>query len=507
METTTPNMPIQQDEDKDVSTMNQTQNPNLVTNQITSIQQEQQDGDASPLNQTNNPNAVMSNPIAEDETTLTTTECQNRVSDLPNDILAEILKLLPAKTLVRFKCVCKPWGTLLTDSIFIKSHLERNRTMFQSDLKTNTRLILARYCDTLLSTVDSEAKNVMQAEELDFPLLKNLPYYVKGHSDGLLCLVVNDGDEGMLVVYNPSIQQYRKLPNPADFRSTREAIGIGFDDKIKDYKVVRVPSNYCKMKVPGYKPKVEVLELKANTWRQIPDEDILPYYVEHIFQSTEVNGGLYWLVEDNRRNSLIMRFDLAEEKFKVVKPPSEEFKRNVSWIGPLKDLLCVVHTRRLSEVHVWATNDDMTWRKIMTSSKYSEPPASDLFKDTFRYMPLCYTEKGAVLMSVRGERFLTFDNRENKFEHVDILDAKNWLQETMYCESLVSPGVGVHQTEAAASSGTAINYLTAEDEAEEDNEEQAENSSSVLRMMSSLKRELANLLACTVGLGSRHAQG
>lgn len=358
METTTPNMPIQQDEAKDVSTMKQTQNPNLVTNQITSIQQEQQDGDASPLNQTNNPNAVMSNPIAEDETTLTT-ESQNRVSDLPNDILAEILKCLPAKTLVRFKCVCKPWGTLLTDSIFIKSHLERNRTMFQSDLKTNTRLILARYCDTLLSTVDSEAKNVMQEEELDFPLLKNLPYYVKGHFDGLLCLVVNDGDEGMLVVYNPSIQQYRKLPNPADFRSTREAIGIGFDDTIKDYKVVRVPSNYCKMKVPGYKPKVEVLELKANTWRQIPDEDILPYYVEHIFQSTEVNGGLYWLVEDNRRNSLIMRFDLAEEKFKMVKPP-EEFKRNVSWIGPLKDLLCVVHTRRLSEVHVWATNDDMT---------------------------------------------------------------------------------------------------------------------------------------------------
>ncbi|KAL6123467.1 hypothetical protein ACLB2K_075989 [Fragaria x ananassa] len=485
METTTPNMSIQPDEDKYVSTMNQTQNPNLVTNQITSIQQEQQDGDASPLNQTNNPNAVMSNPIAEDETTLTTTENQNRVSDLPNDILAEILKLLPAKTLVRFKCVCKPWGTLLTDSIFIKSHLERNRTMFQSDLKTNTRLILARYCDTLLSTVDSEAKNVMQAEDLDFPLLKNLPYYVKGHSDGLLCLVVNDGDEGMLVVYDPSspgpeifrygssIQQYRKLPNPADFRSTREAIGIGFDDKIKDYKVVRVPSNYCKMKVPGYKPKVEVLELKANTWRQIPDEDILPYYVEHIFQSNEVNGGLYWLVEDNRRNSLIMRFDLAEEKFKVVKHPPEEFKRNVSWIGPLKDLLCVVHTRRLSEVHVWATNDDMTWRKIMTSSKYSEPPASDLFKDTFRYMPLCYTEKG--------------DN--------------------VYCESLVLPGVGVHQTEAAASSGTAINYLTAEDEAEEDNEEQAENSSSVLRMMSSLKRELANLLACTAGLSSRHAQG
>ncbi|KAM5556884.1 putative F-box protein [Rosa sericea] len=501
-------MPIQPEEE---STLNQTQKPNLVITQNMSnvTAEEEEDRDVSTLNQTQNPNRVIDQNMfdgrEEEEEEEETTTTQNPNLEIPEDIITDILKRLPAKSLVRFRCVCKPWGSLLTDPTFIKSHLERNRSLFQSNLKTNTRLILTRYCDTLLSTTDSETRNVMQAEELDFPLVKNLPYYVKGHCDGLLCLVINDGDEGMLVIYNPSIQQYRKLPSPGGFRSTREAIGIGYDKTKQDYKVVRVPSNYCRMKVPGYKPRVEVLELKSNTWRQIPDEDTPPYFVEHIFQATEVNGGLYWLVEDHRTAScVILRFDLAEEKFRVIAPPPDECSRSVAWIGPLKDWLCVVHTRRLSDVHVWATKDDMTWTRIITTSKFPKIPGRDPYMDSFRYMPLCYTEKGDVLMSVRGERFLTFDHRNNVFERVDIHGAKHWLQETLYCESLVSPGVGVHQTEAARSSGSGVNLLPRDDQAEEDDGE-AESSSSVLRMMTSLKRELANLLACTVGL--RNAQG
>ncbi|KAB2601925.1 hypothetical protein D8674_002930 [Pyrus ussuriensis x Pyrus communis] len=87
--------------------------------------------------------------------------------------------------------------------------------------------------------------------------------------------------------------------------------------------------------------------------------------MEHIFQSTEVNGGLYWMAEDhNSGRCLILRFDLAEEKFKVVPPPPDESGQNIAWIGSLKDHLCVVHTRRLSDV--WGTKDDKNWSKIIT---------------------------------------------------------------------------------------------------------------------------------------------
>ncbi|TQE06105.1 hypothetical protein C1H46_008301 [Malus baccata] len=89
-------------------------------------------------------------------------------------------------------------------------------------------------------------------------------------------LSLSDGLEGVAVIYNPTIQEYRKLPSPQNFRSTREVLGLGYDASIDDYKVVRVPSNYYRLKVTGHKPHVEVLELKTNFWRKIPDEDTPP---------------------------------------------------------------------------------------------------------------------------------------------------------------------------------------------------------------------------------------
>ncbi|CAN6569095.1 unnamed protein product [Malus baccata var. baccata] len=417
--------------------------------------------------------------------------------ELPEELIVDILKRLPPKSLVRFRCVCKPWCSLIKSPSFVRALLKKNRAMFQSELGTSTRVILSRYCDTLLS-MESENNNVVGTVELDFALVRNLPYYVKGHSDGLLCVVINDGIEGVAVIYNPTIQEYRKIPSPQNFRSTREVLGLGYDASIDDYKVVRVPSNYCRLKVTGYKPQVEVLELKTNFWRKIPDEDTPPFFIEHIFQSTEVNGGLYWMAEDHDSGRcLILRFDLAEEKFKVVPPPPDESGRSIAWIGSLKDHLCVVHTRRLSDVHVWGTKDDKNWSKIITTSKFPRIPTKDPFLDSFRYMPLSFTKKGAVLMSVGGERFVTLDTKDNTFEHVDIKGASHWLQETVYCETLVSPGGGVNPTESAAGLGSDVGA------SEEEDQSDGESASNSLRqLLLGLKREVHNLLACTVSHGN-----
>ncbi|RXH84642.1 hypothetical protein DVH24_032926 [Malus domestica] len=39
---------------------------------------------------------------------------------ISEDILVEILSRLPAKSLQRFRCVCKPWGALVSNSDFLK---------------------------------------------------------------------------------------------------------------------------------------------------------------------------------------------------------------------------------------------------------------------------------------------------------------------------------------------------------------------------------------------------
>ncbi|KAI9085365.1 hypothetical protein K1719_032621 [Acacia pycnantha] len=49
---------------------------------------------------------------------------------LPSEIVLEILHRLPAKSLVKFTCVCRAWNSLITDRTFISDNL--NRTLIQA---------------------------------------------------------------------------------------------------------------------------------------------------------------------------------------------------------------------------------------------------------------------------------------------------------------------------------------------------------------------------------------
>nr|XP_023894722.1 F-box protein CPR1-like [Quercus suber]POE58193.1 f-box protein cpr30 [Quercus suber] len=366
--------------------------------------------------------------------------------EVPEDIIPDILKRLPVKSLVRFRCVSKSWHSLITSSSFIHMHLHFNQS--------RSLIILARYCDTLLSvgpqqqhqpqpdfniTTTTAVDGFQEAVELGFfGLVRNLPYYVKGHCDGLICVVINDGGDGALVLWNPSIRQYKRLPLPRNFHSTREVFGLGFDSTIGDYKVVRAPSSYCQMKIKDYHPQVEVLTLGSNTWRKIPDEDTPPFCIEHFFQATNANGALYWIVaaNDDPFRCEILRFDLAKEKFKVVPSPPDTFRRNVSWLGTLEGSLCAIHTQRLSYVDVWTSQDDETWTKLITIPRMPGPEASVRHSD---YVPLCFTSSGAVVIGIKLEGFATYHPIENKVSKLAVHGVEHWLQETVCAESLVSP--------------------------------------------------------------------
>ncbi|WVY90914.1 hypothetical protein V8G54_036428 [Vigna mungo] len=57
---------------------------------------------------------------------------------LPNEVIAEILSWLPAKTLIRFRCVSKTWNSLIINSYFVKLHHKRS-ILFQMDLRNEAK--------------------------------------------------------------------------------------------------------------------------------------------------------------------------------------------------------------------------------------------------------------------------------------------------------------------------------------------------------------------------------
>ena len=107
---------------------------------------------------------------------------QMKMSNLPRELIIDILSRLLIKSLCRFKCVSKPWRTLISHPDFVKTHL--HRAQFK-------RLILAT--SNSLYSIDHEIsfENNVVFIALDyFPLdlCHEHLIAISGSYNGLLCV-------------------------------------------------------------------------------------------------------------------------------------------------------------------------------------------------------------------------------------------------------------------------------------------------------------------------------
>lgn len=78
------------------------------------------------------------------------------------DLIAQILDLLPVKDLLRCRCVCKPWCSLIDSPRFVKAHLKRS-----VECNTNTGVIIRGF---LAYSVDFDSLDDTTAVEINEPL-------------------------------------------------------------------------------------------------------------------------------------------------------------------------------------------------------------------------------------------------------------------------------------------------------------------------------------------------
>ncbi|KAF9663475.1 hypothetical protein SADUNF_Sadunf17G0054400 [Salix dunnii] len=159
------------------------------------------------------------------------------MSKLPQEIIVDILTYLPVKSLVKFKCVCKSWRSLISDPQFAKMHLKR---AYEDENINRQRLLVAT--DPLYS-VDFEAAsggdNDNTLVELPFPNAVNhgdsfAVGLFLGSCDGIVC-ILNEVDD--VVLWNPSTRESKKLPGPSSSLHKDFSTGLGYDSTTDDYKM------------------------------------------------------------------------------------------------------------------------------------------------------------------------------------------------------------------------------------------------------------------------------
>lgn len=207
-----------------------------------------------------------------------------------DDIVVEILSRLPVKSLKRFRCVCKSWCDLISDSFFVMKHANY-ATKATSSLKVLVSIepFQSIDCEALLKHEDEDGHVASSQPKLDLSkccpdMLRSCHLYIVGSCNGLICLHGVDWyrDYSDILLWNPCTGDTKVLPEHTFFRAHygkyRHPMfyGFGYDSSTDDYKVILgdsyVREGYDDDGIEYCHTKVALFTLKTGSWRNYYEE-------------------------------------------------------------------------------------------------------------------------------------------------------------------------------------------------------------------------------------------
>ncbi|KAI5678737.1 hypothetical protein M9H77_09687 [Catharanthus roseus] len=227
-----------------------------------------------------------------------------REKSIPEDIIFNILKELPVKSLLRFKCVCKQWRSITEDPYFVDSHRIRSHVRPGGI--------------NILSCEDNRPSNIFYLINPDGLLPLPIPKEIYGSGvdywkkpqqvEGLVCF----GDSH---IWNPSTRKCIILPPPPP--NTKRCI-LGFDTSNKKYKVLGIGCTCIRMNKEELEQIIEanICTLgQTSCWRKL---DGFPEKFDSIRGWCCVGGVIYCMFTNT-----ILAFGLSQEKFHMLPFPDD----------------------------------------------------------------------------------------------------------------------------------------------------------------------------------------
>ncbi|KAI3859770.1 hypothetical protein MKW92_023261 [Papaver armeniacum] len=252
-----------------------------------------------------------------------------RLPYVPEGIVRDILSRLPVKSLMRFKCVCNQWKSLIEeDQSFIDLQFSRSKTarrvslLRMGELKRKFMMSM----ELLFSSEEEDDGRIEAMSLWEYPFPKHYWKCVYHTTNGLLCVLsqidycvclynISTGESTEWVKSTFIKQQEQKEQHLYEDFSLN-MFGLGYDPVTKEHKVIALWS-YGETK----ELVCEVLTVGQNSWRRIDVVDLPPPcgmdcshgYVE----SVHVNGFICWLdFHLDYREPCLMQFEVGSEKLK-----------------------------------------------------------------------------------------------------------------------------------------------------------------------------------------------
>ncbi|PWA42974.1 F-box domain-containing protein [Artemisia annua] len=354
---------------------------------------------------------------------------------IPDPIVLNILARLPAKPLLRFRCVSTHWNCLITDPSFMASR----RRIFL----TIKNLHIIDHSDTPHSIL-----------KISYPLenLKGKQARVIGTFKGLV-LVLYDyryrkSSDGIIILCNPFTQMCMILPDPPETRCCRlayghhychriaYAYGFGYGENLDDLKIVRFKENNELCRYDNRRGVCEVFSFKKMTWSMSQNINIKDIKFEEIMGKF-VNGYLYWLPN---KDSMLIVLDVKEM---VVSELCLPFRRPYDFhhstrLGLIDGCLCLLNKSiNKTEFDLWVMNEKSIWLKRCSFTLALDLPSRGRF-----HYPICILNDGRILIRDSNFQLVIYDISDGSYTLMNLLldyDDISTVHGIEYVESLVSP--------------------------------------------------------------------
>ncbi|KAM7485146.1 hypothetical protein LguiA_001155 [Lonicera macranthoides] len=404
--------------------------------------------------------------------TLDGSDCDSPdMSNLPDEIIEQILVRLPAKSLLRFNLVCKQWLSLISNPNFVRKHLDYVLSLDINDESNSSnhhhRKLIVNSSPNLYS-IDyyyEETLNSFTSTKLDFPFQHPHGLHIFASCNGLLLI----GSDDTFVLWNPLLRDYNNLPECSSFSipGYLRLLGFGYQSSLDDYKIVIVTTSSAHFEpMRNVRQKVEIYSLKTNSWKTI--QGGVPYGNVSIFNDIEwgtpVNGSIYWVVtdadydEDDDDDSdvvdnwidvvdnWILAFDLIDEKFRLVGTPVDDDVQP-KWVCNLVEVRGCLGlyqtTYNLRDVMLWILKEDENkngyWNKLMRIPKdfgiYSFPV---FFMKNDEVLLIVSSDKSFM----KDKKLVLYNPKHMRFRNLPTCGTSVWSDDWMYVETLVSPNGG-----------------------------------------------------------------
>ena len=250
-------------------------------------------------------------------------KCRKSNSDeIPQHLVMEIIRRLPAKSVARFLLVSKSWANLITNRDFIKSFETRSCSSQPRLLVCfigRTKPCQRQYCYFFFSSSSSSTTFLSRVKcpREDPECFPCLPHY----ANGLMRL----GYGEKKLICNPSTGKSIALPKVKNIMSVSKSL-FGYDTVNDEYKILCM----TKKSPDGIKPhsryEYQVLTLGADeqsSWRTI--ECSIPH--RYCCNAYVCIDGVVYFVAKTGADLCLMKFDLRYEKWDLLTRLSSDMSR------------------------------------------------------------------------------------------------------------------------------------------------------------------------------------